>query len=617
MQSFHVERDDVFGFVRHALDAHLLGVVGAASLLEECGQGSVIADQDASRAFAESDNPEAADRAIAWLRRHRIALLGLSYRLDPEQGAQWAGRVCRLLRQRRMLVAQGGTIKAVFFGGLPDACDKVRRAIPEIADAFSGDESATQTLLRLGVPSARWPRFMSEGVRYDEDRLAFGRALTQTGRHLGLAPVDRSGYPVFGTRADRLVARLEHARRHRQPPLMRAHVGPYCADRAEGVALFLKWAAQLARDGHLDVLSIGTSQLTQSSFGEAWEGRANGGGVPLNSAEEYARVWEVSRPMLVRTYAGTRAILQLAELYERTLNIAWHALSLWWFCRIDGRGDNKVLENLHEHLETLRYVAATDKPFEPNVAHHFSFRGADDVSAVAATVLAARVAKRMGIRTLVLQVMLNTPKTTWGVQDLAKARATLLLVRELEDARFRAVLQPRAGLDYFQTDPDKARAQLAAATALMDDIEPHDAQSPEMVHVVGFSEAARLADPAVVNESIQITRLALTEYRRQKSGGAFEQAAAERTLHLLGEVRMLLAAMERGVPELYSAAGLYSVLQRGYLAVPYLFEGREEFAAAVRWQTRLVRGGIGVVDKQGRPIPMAGRLDRLERIAAR
>ena len=35
--------------------------------------------------------------------------------------------------------------------------------------------------------------------------------------------------------------------------------------------------------------------------------------------------------------------------------------------------------------------------------------------------------------------MLNTPKYTWGVQDLAKARALLLLVKELEDSKFNII----------------------------------------------------------------------------------------------------------------------------------------------------------------------------------
>ena len=99
--------------------------------------------------------------------------------------------------------------------------------------------------------------------------------------------------------------------------------------------------------------------------------------------------------------------------------------------------------------------------------------------------------------------MLNTPKYTLGIQDIAKCRALLFLVRTLEDDNFSVHLQLRAGLDYFAPDLDKAKVQLAEVTALMDDIEPNDDNSPEIIHVVSYSEAVRLATPDIINESIK------------------------------------------------------------------------------------------------------------------
>lgn len=361
------------------------------------------------------------------------------------------------------------------------------------------------------------------------------------------------------------------------------------------------------------MLSIGTSQLTRSNFGEAWGDKPNGGGVPLNSEAEFAAVWEAARPMLVRTYAGTRNIPQLARMYEKTINIAWHALSLWWFCRIDGRGPYGVRENLAQHIETLQYVASTGKPFEPNVPHHFAFRGADDVTYVVSAVLAAKLAKSLGIGRLILQNMLNTPKSTWGVQDLAKSRAMLQLVRELEDSRFRVILQPRGGLDYFSHDPEKAKAQLAAVTALMDDIEPHDPASPPIIHVVSHSEGSYLADPAVVNESIQIPRHALQQYRTLRARGEIDDMTNHpevnmRTHDLLVGARAVLRAIETTIPDTYTAEGLYKVFASGFLPVPYLWEFREEFPAAVQWHARLVRGGVRLVDEFGLPLVPAEML---------
>jgi len=361
------------------------------------------------------------------------------------------------------------------------------------------------------------------------------------------------------------------------------------------------------------VLSIGSSQLTQSDFGHDWEGRANGGGVPLNSPAEFAAVWEAARPMLVRTYAGTRDIPARARMHEETINIAWHALSLWWFCRIDGRGPYDLRENLRQQVETLRFIASTGKPFEPNLPHHFAFRGADDATYVVSAILAAKLARRMGVRCMVLQNMLNTPRFTWGVQDLAKARTMLKLARELEGPNFRVILQPRGGLDYFSHDLDKAKAQLAAVTALMDDIEPHEASSPGAIHVVSYSEGSHLADPDVVDESIKITRHALREYRRLRARGLIDDMSAnpevaERAEALEHDCRQVLAAIEMAISQPYCAEGLYQAFALGFLPVPHLWEDREEFAAAVRWRTRPIRGAVRVVDAAGSPIPVLDRL---------
>jgi hypothetical protein len=122
------------------------------------------------------------------------------------------------------------------------------------------------------------------------------------------------------------------------------------------VKKFLSWAEELASAGFLDVLSIGPSQLSQSMFGEDWGNLPNGGGVPVNSPEEYHNIWKASQPMLVRTYAGTNNIRRLAEIYEETINIAWHALSFWWLCELDGRGPHTLLENLHEQFKTVEFL---------------------------------------------------------------------------------------------------------------------------------------------------------------------------------------------------------------------------------------------------------------------
>ncbi|MEE9910337.1 MAG: cobalamin-binding protein [Deltaproteobacteria bacterium] len=613
MNPVKTSRSDRFGLLRPGVEAHTLGINSVQQLLEQCGIAAVIADARICSAIDQPHLPPSVAMVEQWLRLHGITMLGFSYRLDPGQGADLFARWVHLFKEKQLLREQGGPLRGLFFAGLPETCELVRRRVPEVSGVFAGDETPSETMAILGMESSWAPADVSAGMAYDEALLAFGRDLVRRGGHLAVKPVDRSAYDGFGTKNDTLMARVADARKRGLPPLMRAHVGPFLPDRAEAVRLFIEWTENLAADGYLDVLSIGTSQLTQSNFGDDWGDRPNGGGVPINSPGEYEAVWQAARPMLVRTYAGTRDVPALAKIYENSIHIAWHALSLWWFGRLDGRGPNALDVNLREHVDALRFIASTGKPFEPNVPHHFSFRGADDVTCIVSAFLAAKLAKKLGVRHLVLQNMLNTPRYTWGVQDLAKARAMLALVRELEDDRFSVILQPRGGLDYFSHDLEKAKVQLAAVTALMDDIEPKDPQSPHLIHVVSYSEASHLADPPVINESIQITRFALTEYRRLRKKGDVDDMTGHAEVRLrmddlLHQARTVVAAIESHVPDPYSAEGFYRIFADGFLPVPYLWECREEFPRAIQWRTKAIGGAVKVVDESGQVISAANRV---------
>ena len=57
----------------------------------------------------------------------------------------------------------------------------------------------------------------------------------------------------------------------------------------------------------------------------------------------------------------------------------------------------------------------------------------------------------------------------------------------------------------FSPDSRKAKVQLAAITALMDDIEPDNLTAQKIIHVVSYSEAVRLATPDIIEDSIKIT----------------------------------------------------------------------------------------------------------------
>ena len=192
--------------------------------------------------------------------------------------------------------------------------------------------------------------------------------------------------------------------------------------------------------------------------------------------------------------------------------------------------------------------------------------------------------------------MLNTPRSTWGVQDLAKSRTVLKLVKELENDQFKVIFQTRAGLDYFKPDLEEAKIQLAAVTAMMDDIDPYNHFNPAIIHVVSYSEALFLATPEIINESIKITRKSLSEYRKHKHElkiiDKVENNIAERMDILEKSARAIIQQMEENIPNLYSPEGLYIAFVSGWLPVPELWSESDEFIHAKNWNTKLNNGGI-------------------------
>ncbi len=595
-----IKPSDKIGLLKADIDAHTLGISVIDEALRESGYRTVIADENVAKALCNPSDANNSSRILRWIYDNDIAVLGLSYRLDPDDAVSIFRRLMYQLEDKGVIEKKDGPVKKVCFAGLPDACNRIRQIYGDNVTVFYGDESPMESLDILGIDPGPASDLFGKHP-YDSILENFGNDVIEKGDFIHVEPVDRKKTKNFGTKKEKVVDRIMDARKRNLPPIIRVHAGPYSPEREEAVKEFIDWSERLAESGFLDVLSIGTSQLTQERFGDEWGNLPNGGGVPVNSPEEYAAIWKAARPMQVRTYAGTRKIRELAKMYEDTINIAWHALSLWWFSEIDGRGPNTVEKNLKEHMDTIKYIASVGKPYEANVPHHFAFRGSDDITYVVSDVIAAKAAKSLGVSDFIIQNMLNDPKYTWGVNDLAKTRATLHLVRELEGPGFRIYLQTRAGLNYLSHDTVKARKQLASVTALMDDIDPSNTKSPDIIHVVSYSEGHDLATPDVIDESIQITRHALDSYRNlRRKGEVYDMSdhpeVAERTKYLIDGARAILSAIDSSVDDPYTPEGLYKIFSSGFLPVPGMMYCREKFPHAVDWKTRAYRGRVDIYD---------------------
>lgn len=604
--------NDVFGFIKTKVDVHTMGIYTMANLLRDCGYKVVVAKDEIGEAVEKLKKLNNYSLFKNWILSNKINRISFSYRMDPQDGCDYFMTMYEQLCADKMLVEQGGPIKEMSFAGLPDACDLVTQKTDGKILVFPGNEPPVVSLRMYGVPEHILPKSLVNDNPYDNMRWDFAKELVESERWKLEPAQDHFGYSECGTTKDSYIARLCYAREKHTLPIIRTHSGPYNENRLEALKEYNSWCNDLANSKLLDVLSIGSSQLTQSNFGEDWEGMSNGGGVPVNSEMEYEQIREAAKPMLVRTYSGTKDVPKLARIHERSLNISWHALSFWWFDELDGRGNNTLLENLREHFEAVRYIVTTGKPVEPNVPHHFAFRGGDDITYIVSGFLAAKAIKKMGARHMVLQNMLNTPKYTLGVQDLAKGRAMIKLVRELEDDNFKVSLQTRGGLDYFAPDLEYAKIQLAAVTCMMDDLEPDNENSPEIIHVVNYSEAVRLATPPIIKDSIKITLNALHSYRFARKMGVIPDMAHDADVRyryeaLLYDSREAIRLLEKHIPNLYTPEGFERVFKEGFLAVPYLMDQNNKWPKATMWKTAIKNGGICVVDDDGNIISTEDR----------
>lgn len=605
--------NEIFALVRPQVDIHTLGLTSVKQLLNDCGYIVFIGDANIADCINTISLLDSSTFLKKWILTNKITRIGFSYRLDPKDGQYLFGKFYNFLKSEKLLTEDGGNINQVFFAGLPKTAELIEKEYCGKILTFIGDETPLETLNKLEIPKERIKKEIIESGKSDKFRFDFAKEIIYKGDYNFYIPKKNNCYQNYGTKNDSIDERLLNHRKVSNLPLLRVHVGPYSVNKIEALNEFKHWLKILSDTNFLDIVSVGSSQLSQSNFGENWEGLKNGGGVPINSKDDLLEIYEASRPMLIRTYSGTNKTQELAELYEETINISWHALSFWWFNKMDGRGPHDVKTNLHNHLETLKIIAKHNKPFEPNIPHHFSFRGGDDVTYVLSSYLACITAKKFGVKKVVLQTMMNTPKSTWGIKDLAKARALLFLVKELEDDNFKVFLQPRAGLDYFSPNLEKAKIQLSSVSTLIDDIEPDNNQSPDIIHVVSYSEAVELANPSIINESIQITLKSIEEHRLFKKNNPeyiiqLNNEVKPHFDYLFNTIKEIKTILEDNIDDLYSTNGLYEVFKKGILNAPYLWECRTEFAEAVKYKTLLINGAVILVDEFNTPIDIVKKI---------
>lgn len=499
------------------------------------------------------------DQFLAAARREKADLVGVSYRLTPETGE-------RLL------------------GEFAEAADDLRAA--GVRFAFGGTPPVAQRARASGFFER-----VFDGSQPEEEVLAYLR-----GEVAGTQP----GLDYPQTAITRRVWKAPY-------PLLRHHFGlPTLADTLAGIR-------QIAEARVLDVISLGIDQDAQENFfhPERQNPRRTGaGGVPVRTPDDYAKLFDASRTgnyPLLRTYSGTDDFIRLAEMYTETIHNAWCAIPLFWFNQMDGRGPWDLAGSIEQHQQVMAWYGQRGIPVELNEPHHWGMRDAPDVVCVTAAYLSAYNAKAAGVCDYIAQLMFNSPPGLSDAMDLAKMLAILELIAPLAGADFRIWEQTRTGLLSYPLDLPAARAHLSASIYLQ------MALRPDIIHVVGHTEADHAATAADVIESALMARRVIENALRGAPDLTADPLVQARKAHLMAETRVTLAAIRslgdpEGTDPLTDPAVLAKAVTTGILDAPQLRSNR--FGRGMV-RTRIIGGACLAVDEGGQPLPEAQRIELL------
>ena len=526
---------------------HVAGVMNFLRLAEIAGWQTVFLGPAVS-----------IEQVIAAARARNAALVGVSYRLTPENGERLLAEFAEAADD----LAAAGVRFA--FGGTPPVAERAR-AIGFFEQVFDGSELT-------------------------EDVLAYLR-----------------GQPRTATRADYPQTTVERIAWKAPYPLIRHHFGlPTLEATLAGIE-------QIADARVLDVISLGIDQDAQENFyhPERQDPRRRGaGGVPVRSADDYRSLYAASRRgnfPLMRTYSGTDDFVRLAEMYVDTIDIAWAAVPLFWFNAMDGRGPHDLETSIRLHQELMAWYGARGIPVELNEPHHWGMRDAPDVVFVVAAYLSAYNARACGVQDYIAQFMFNSPPGLSDAMDLAKMLACLALIEPLADeTAFRVYRQTRVGLLSHPLDPEAARGHLAASTYLQMALKPH------IVHVVGHTEAHHAATAEDVIAACKVARRAIEDALAGAPDMRLDPRVQQRTHELVTEAQVTLDAIRRlGAQDVADPftdpATLARAVTSGILDAPHL---RNNPFARGQVITRIDRRGacVAVETVSGRPLPEAERL---------
>lgn len=494
------------------------------------------------------------EKVLEAVKREKAELVGISYRLTPETGERLLGEFAESAAE----LHEKGIRFA--FGGTPPVVERAN-AIGFFERTFDGSEPVEELLAYLkgekasGQGEAHYPQTTVERIQW------------------------KSPYPIL--------------RHHFGLPTMEATV--------EGIE-------KIAEAKALDVISLGIDQDAQENFyhPERQDPRRKGaGGVPVRSEDEYRALYAASRRgnyPLLRTYSGTDDFIRLAEMYVRTINIAWCAIPLFWFNQMDGRGPWDLEGSIREHQSVMKWYGGHNIPVELNEPHHWGMRDSSDVTFVVSAYLSAYNARAFGVKHYIAQLMFNSPPGLSDAMDLAKMMAVLKMAEPLQNKKFNVLKQTRIGLLSHPLNTDAARGHLAAATYLQMTLKP------DIYHIVGHTEADHAATADDVIEASKIVRRAIDNAMGAPDMTA-DPAIKKRVTKLVSDANKMLDAIRNlsasSSDPLTDPATLTRAVTSGIMDAPQLLNNK--FGRGLV-KTRILDGASVCVDEAGNTLSESKRI---------
>jgi hypothetical protein len=272
--------------------------------------------------------------------------------------------------------------------------------------------------------------------------------------------------------------------------------------------------------------------------------------------------------------------------------------------------------SIREHQKVMAFYGERGIPVELNEPHHWGMRDAPDVIFVVSAFLSAYNARAFGVKDYIAQMMFNSPGELSDKMDLAKMLAVLETIAPLsspnfpkenggnEGGRFQVYKQTRTGLLSYPVEINAARAHLSSSIYLQ------MALRPDIVHIVGHTEADHAATGEDIIEAARMARRSIENAMGQPDLTA-DPEVMTRKAELVEQAQVTLEAIKSIAPASISdpwtdPASLAKSVSLGIMDAPQL--GNNDYARGEIITRIDDRGACVVVDAAGKLISERERL---------